>query len=71
MSVRIATAAELIDWLRLVDTSLSANEIRRVSVILTKLHLPSIYQIVQNVDPTQGTFWSSVDLVSRFLELRQ
>jgi nucleolar pre-ribosomal-associated protein 1 len=67
---RIIAAYELIDWLRLIDQPLSIMEVRRLSDILVKFHMPSLLEFGEHLDPTRVSFWDALALVSRYSELR-
>ncbi|KAG5640903.1 hypothetical protein DXG03_006683 [Asterophora parasitica] len=66
-----STSLEFVDWLRLVEDTLGAEEIRRVSTILRKMYLPSLSLVAEYVAPIDGSLWRSLDLVSRFSEIQQ
>ena len=67
---RVVAAYELIDWLRLIEQSLSTMEVRRISALLVKFHIPLLLEIGEHLDPTQVSFWDALDLVSKYSELR-
>ncbi|KAF8219132.1 hypothetical protein L208DRAFT_1448990 [Tricholoma matsutake] len=67
---RIIAAYELIDWLRLIEQPYGTTEVRRLSAILVKFHIPSLLEIGEHLDPMQVSFWDAVDLVLPYPELR-
>ncbi|KAG5635154.1 hypothetical protein H0H81_012205 [Sphagnurus paluster] len=68
---RKSTAFELVDWLRLIEGILEAEEIRKVGVIFGKLYPPALSFISQYTFPAEGALWRGLDLSSRFDELRE
>jgi nucleolar pre-ribosomal-associated protein 1 len=54
----------------LIEQPLSVQEVRRLSAILVKFHVPSLLEVGEHLDPTQVSFWDALDLVERYSELQ-
>lgn len=67
----MATAFELVDWLRLIEDRLGVEEVKQVVDILSKLYPPSISSVAEYVLPIGGFLWHAVDRTPRFSDIRQ
>jgi nucleolar pre-ribosomal-associated protein 1 len=68
-ATRIATAFEVVDWVRLAATY-SLSEIKTSAEIVTRFHLPALKDLAESLDPEQKLLWDGLNINQDFPHLR-
>ncbi|KIJ58576.1 hypothetical protein HYDPIDRAFT_34037 [Hydnomerulius pinastri MD-312] len=58
-SGRIASAFELVDWLRLADVHPSPSDINRIVSVVRRFHDPALWTLVEYLHPSDDHLWNS------------
>ena len=56
---RMASAFELVDWLRLVDAKPSSADISRLVSVVRRFYEPALWALVDFLHPSDGLLWNS------------
>jgi len=68
--IKITSAFQVVDWLRLVDFSLSPEELRRLVTVVERCHKPATKDLCESLHPAQGLLWDGLNILSRYSQLR-
>ncbi|KAK7040796.1 hypothetical protein VNI00_009702 [Paramarasmius palmivorus] len=66
--VRMATAYELVDWVRLVEHPLQVEDVIRVTKVVSKLHPEALSELAWAIDMREGLLWQGMDVVNDMLD---
>ncbi|KAJ6584939.1 ribosome 60S biogenesis N-terminal-domain-containing protein [Mycena capillaripes] len=69
-AARITTALEVVDWVRLAGTY-SLSEIRISAEIVSRLHLPTLTELAESLDPEQKLLWDGLNIAQDFPHIGQ
>lgn len=62
-------AYKMVDWVRLVDASLSTTEIRRVTAVVSRLYPPALRDLSQSVAPSSNLLWDGMAIRANSADL--
>ncbi|KAJ7675860.1 ribosome 60S biogenesis N-terminal-domain-containing protein [Mycena polygramma] len=68
-AARIATAFEVVDWVRLSETY-SLNEIKTSAEIVARLHAPALKDLAESLNPEQQLLWDGLNVAQEFGHIR-
>lgn len=66
---RMATAFEVVDWVRLVGAR-TLSEIRDSFDVVTRLHLPALADLAESLDPNMKLLWDGLNIAQEFSQIR-
>lgn len=69
-AARIATAFEVVDWVRVIGTH-SASEISTSAVIVARFHPPALRDLAECLDPDQKLLWDGLNIAQDFPRIRE
>ncbi|KAF7365247.1 hypothetical protein MVEN_00396500 [Mycena venus] len=68
-AARIATAFEVVDWVRLAGTC-TLGEVKTSAEVVARLHSPALKNLAESLDPEQKLLWDGLNITPDFSDIR-